>query len=80
MDESLRTGLIMFAITAVVGALSWLVQDLRSDVKTLLLSNENRVSTEQHNALAQSLREGNAALARELSELKVQLRGKGVIS
>lgn len=76
MDESLRTGLIMFAITSVVGALAWLVNDLRTDVKTLLLSNENRVSVEQHNALAKSLREDMGTLRTDLAVMRDRMERK----
>ena len=76
MDESLRTGLIMFVITSIVGALAWLVNDLRTDVKTLLLSNENRVSTEQHNALAKNLREEINALKTDLAVLRDRMERK----
>lgn len=77
MDESLRTGLIMFAITSVVAGLAWLFVDLRSEVKALaadvraiLVAAGSTVTEEKHNGLAKSLRDDLSVLRGELAVIR----------
>lgn len=69
-EVDLRNDIIIVVLTTGLGAIAWFVKDMHVDVKSLLLSDSNHVSKEQHNELAKSLREANNALITEVAVLR----------